>query len=398
MTENKVLTYTWDFGDGTRSYEERTYHCFLPAGTYTINLKASNNEKTGEATLYAKVYGKIPGDKSTYSKGYIIWASENYIYSFYGTRSSLNLIKMEDTTLLYNREIKYYDEFIDVFDFMVDKDKNFILLEDNGLSKINTNADLLKKVNIYSGNQGHIIQTNKGNFLITEIDGYNVTGLKYNNLLEFQNKTDLYKNDQAPFPCTDLCYINDSAYVMIVNENPNDYYPNHNEKFNILKKTIKNDTLAAIPIEKRNLYKIHVTSTGYLIYGFNIDWSCGGCNSYLNFLKLSSDFKQEWIQQVDLGTEGFDNNNFDAKISCREYNDHYLIFHENKVISLQKTGTSFTSDIIFPGIDFRVKSVCPNGENTLVLGDIYNSSFYDLFNTEHYPVIITLNSNGKLIN
>ncbi len=42
--------YTWDFGDGTTSFEATTKHKYSVKGSYTVKLTASNKSKSGETS------------------------------------------------------------------------------------------------------------------------------------------------------------------------------------------------------------------------------------------------------------------------------------------------------------------------------------------------------------
>ncbi len=51
----KEVTYTWDFGDGTTSFEKEPAHIYNNSGTYTVKLTVVNYKTTVEKTLIVDV-------------------------------------------------------------------------------------------------------------------------------------------------------------------------------------------------------------------------------------------------------------------------------------------------------------------------------------------------------
>jgi len=54
-SDNDVLKYTWDFGDGHKSYKEKTSHTYEKNGTYTVMLKTSDGKDDVEETFTIEI-------------------------------------------------------------------------------------------------------------------------------------------------------------------------------------------------------------------------------------------------------------------------------------------------------------------------------------------------------
>jgi len=116
-------------------------------------------------------------------------------------------------------------------------------------------------------------------------------------------------------------------------------------------------------------HSILVTKDGFLIYGFEIDSRCDGCDSYLDIVKLSSDLNIEWKKKINLGDIHFNPNDLVIKFFLQEYEDIYELFYGNKMFSITKSGNVNTR-IFFEIMNFQIISVCSSGENTIWLESI----------------------------
>ena len=61
--DQKVLTYAWDFGDGTTGNGKSTYHTFQKSGRYTITLTVDDGQKQTnsiQSTTHLLVINKYP--------------------------------------------------------------------------------------------------------------------------------------------------------------------------------------------------------------------------------------------------------------------------------------------------------------------------------------------------
>ncbi|MEI8096950.1 MAG: lamin tail domain-containing protein [Candidatus Moraniibacteriota bacterium] len=54
-SDNDTLKYTWDFGDGHKSYKEVTTHTYEENGTYTVTLKTTDGKDDTEETFTIKI-------------------------------------------------------------------------------------------------------------------------------------------------------------------------------------------------------------------------------------------------------------------------------------------------------------------------------------------------------
>lgn len=54
-SDNDALKYTWDFGDGHKSYKEQTTHTYEENGTYTVTLKTTDGKDDTEETFTIKI-------------------------------------------------------------------------------------------------------------------------------------------------------------------------------------------------------------------------------------------------------------------------------------------------------------------------------------------------------
>lgn len=54
-TDHDTLHYTWDFGDGHKSYKEQTTHTYEENGTYTVTLKTSDDKEDVLETFTIKI-------------------------------------------------------------------------------------------------------------------------------------------------------------------------------------------------------------------------------------------------------------------------------------------------------------------------------------------------------
>ncbi|WP_455203702.1 PKD domain-containing protein [Kaarinaea lacus] len=57
-----MLTYFWDFGDGSNSTEENPQHTFYSSGSYTVTVQVSDGEFTTTGTLYVAVESPLSID------------------------------------------------------------------------------------------------------------------------------------------------------------------------------------------------------------------------------------------------------------------------------------------------------------------------------------------------
>lgn len=57
-----MLTYFWDFGDGSNSAEENPQHTFYGTGSYTVTVQVSDGEFTTTGTLYVAVESQLSLD------------------------------------------------------------------------------------------------------------------------------------------------------------------------------------------------------------------------------------------------------------------------------------------------------------------------------------------------
>lgn len=54
-TEDNDLKYTWDFGDGHKSYKEKTTHTYEKIGTYTVTLRTKDSQDEISETFTLKI-------------------------------------------------------------------------------------------------------------------------------------------------------------------------------------------------------------------------------------------------------------------------------------------------------------------------------------------------------
>lgn len=396
---DKNITYEWDFGDGNSTIEKNSYHSYSSKGLYPVSVRVNNGDKEGDCQFYVKVFGQIIGDKSEYREGLWIFEqnNDNYIFTEGGSGRGLFMHKINDQTEIFVKQPNYFDTYVDIVDFKMDSDNNFILLEDDGFAKIDLNATTLTKRGFLFYNKGHILVNSKNNYLLIGLNSYEV---------EYENRDysgdriirdKLYDNENSNKKCLDAMFINDKEYIMLFNDDDYYDYPYDTAKISIAKRNIENENEIKLTIPNVYCENILDAGSGYILYGFDVDWSCGGCYSYLNIVKISSDLDFEWHQRINLGDSYPDWNTFNDKILMREYNDRYVFFHDKDIFILTKIGTIIRQLTLLESIDFQINSVCTSGLNTLILATIRNSDFGDTFENETFPIIFKINMEGQII-
>lgn len=107
-TDGYIVSYAWDFGDGSTSSSKNPTHVYKQEGNYVVTLKVTDNrDATGEATFNIKV-------NPTYDMGGI--TSELEPNDTYADADSFIVNDKDVTGTIQN------DDDTDVFAFQVDKD------------------------------------------------------------------------------------------------------------------------------------------------------------------------------------------------------------------------------------------------------------------------------------
>ncbi len=401
-SDNKNITYDWDFGDGYNSTEKSSYHSYSSNGLYSVKVKVDNGDKESDCIFYVKVFGQIVGNKQDYRKGIWIFEnnSDNYVFTEGGSGGSgygLFLHKINDGHELFAKQPNHFDTYVDVVDLQMDSDNNFILLENDGFAKIDLSATTLTKRGFSFFYKGHILATSNNDYYLVGRNSYEV---------EYENRTNsgdriireqLYDNENSDKKCLDAMFISDKEYLMLFNNDEYYDYPYDTAKISIEKRNLDNNNEIKLAIPNVYCENILNSDSGYIMYGFDIEWSCGGCYSYLNIVRISSDLDFEWHQRINLGDSYPDWNTFNDKILLREYNDRSVIFHDKDVFILTKTGEIIKQFTLIENIDFQINSVCISGQNTLILATIKNSDFWDTYEDETFPIIFKIDKEGQII-
>lgn len=399
-SDNKNLIYDWDFGDGNSSTEKSSYHSYSSKGIYPVSIKVSNGDKEGECVFYAKVFGQVVGNKSEYREGLWIFEHNNDNYIFTEGRSGWGLYmhKINDQMEIFVKQPSYYNNtYVEIVDFKMDYDNNFILLEDDGIAKIDLNATTLIKRGFSFFYKGHILVTSNNDYFLVGRNSYIVEYENLDNSGDRIIREQLYDNENSSQKCLDAMFINDKDYLMLFNNDEYYDYPYDTANISLVKRNIENENEIKLAIPNVYCENILNAGSGYIVYGFDVEWSCGGCYSYLNIVKISSDFDFEWHQRINLGDSYYDLNTFNEKILLREYDDRYVFFHDKDLFILTKTGEIIKQFSILENINFQINSVCASGQNTLILATIKNRDFGDTYEDETFPMIFKINIEGQIV-
>jgi hypothetical protein len=412
-SQNKNLTYYWDFGDGKNSSQKANYHSYASKGVYPVTLKVSNGDKEGEFKFYIKVFGSIVGDKSEYSEGLWIHSQNNdsYIFTKNISRIGLDMHKLIDDTVVYTKRVENFNSDFNLIDLKTDSENNFLLWGNNWFNKIDQNATTLTKSRVSSFQKGHIFLTSDNNY---QLIGQNSYGVEYEYIDYSGNsisKNKLYINENSNKKCLDAMFINENEYLMLFGYDEydtSDFTP----YTSVVKKNFENESEIELTIPYFYFNNILQADFGYFTYGIDE-------GNHLSIVKISPDLKIEWQQRFDLQNDysnnyydygGYsdyyynysdysDNNsewdNSNKKILVIEYDDRYLLFHDKDVFII-KMGEDIRKISILKNIDFKINSVCANGQNILLLATVKNTNS-DRYQGETYPFIFKMNKEGRII-
>jgi hypothetical protein len=194
----------------------------------------------------------------------------------------------------------------------------------------------------------------------------------------------------------------------MTNTTASDYTP----YTSVVKKNFENESEIELTIPYFYFNNILQADFGYFTYGIDE-------GNHLSIVKISPDLKIEWQQRFDLQNDysnnyydygGYsdyyynysdysDNNsewdNSNKKILVIEYDDRYLLFHDKDVFII-KMGEDIRKISILKNIDFKINSVCANGQNILLLATVKNTNS-DRYQGETYPFIFKMNKEGRII-
>lgn len=250
---NNVLTYTWDFGDGTTGIGESIVHTFNAVGSYTVTLQVDNNQG-GVATdsIIIQVQEVLPVSDVVieYKDGGNGSSSDNMVNPYIKIiNSGASDIDYDDLTVRYwftsedNKNLNFWCDWAELGTSNV----NGIFAEANGMDYFEISFDTAAGTLAASSNSGEI-QTRfaKTNWsILNEVNDYSYDSSKIS--YTAHNTVTLYVNGVLVWGIEPAGAIRsqqeEEGIVKIVrsNDQPNNIIISPNPASSVLNVSIKND-------------------------------------------------------------------------------------------------------------------------------------------------------------
>jgi len=400
------LTYIWDFGDSTGSQVKIDTHSYAKRGLYKVSVAAHKGDKESESNFFVRVVGQVIGKKSDKPEGIAVleYNSEVYVFNKKLYTDTLFLHHLREYHEMISKNISLHDAW-ECYDFEKDNGNNIVCLLSGSFLKFDLAGSMVANVSQdHSALQNdylkaHIFPSTDNNYVLTRIDSYKAVFNKLNESCQNILHQDLYDNENSAKKCLDAVATSNTEYLLLLNNFFANDYPNDtaNLSISISKRNIENGNEINLDFPKVYYNTILSVNDGFIIYGFDLETSCLGCESYLNIVKISSDIKIEWQKKIDLGPKFYDGQPYTDKILVREYDDRYLLFLNDEFYTIDKTGSVSQPKSFFAVFQFHINSVCNSGVNTLILGTVNYSDLHDSSADETYPILFKIDKEGNII-
>ena len=294
----------------------------------------------------------------------------------------------------------------------IDNNNDLIILSEDRFCKVNL------QTGTYFENYFWSIPNYEWNFYENSENNYYLTGTKireysnyseiffvnWSNTGEFIDSMTLAYNSIDDITNVDCVFLNDNEYLLLQN---NRLSSPSVESVKLIRKSLLNTNEIKLNISDSFYSKIRKVENGFLLTGFDINWTCGGCGVYLNITKISSELEVEWTLQSDFNVyESYLNNNYylnnktkvDNVLNVVELSDSYMFFYLNSLIKVSKSGELLLEKEFFdPNYTINDVSLITNNKIE-ILGTIENFlKIGEYYKTIKIPNLISIDGNGNLL-
>lgn len=402
--------YKWDFGENTIILGYNVKHIYRENGVFKVTIIKNGSDYF---IFYVKVYGQILKDSEEEYIGIFLSKEingERYAVTYKDNGCELLIHKIVNNNVELFKEPNGY--FCFVQNAYIDNNRDLVILSNDRFCKVNL------QTGIYFENYFWSIPDYEWNFYENSENNYYLTGTKireysnyseiffvnWSNTGEFIDSMTLAYNSIDDITNVDCVFLNDNEYLLLQN---NRLSSSSVESVKLIRKNLLNANEIKLNISDSFYSKIRKVENGFLLTGFDINWTCGGCGVYLNITKISSELEVEWTLQSDFNVyESYLNNNYylnnktklDNVLNVVELSDSYMFFYLNSLIKVSKSGELLLEKEFFDP-NYTINDVSLNTDNKIeILGTVQNDIYEnDTYRIVKIPSLISVNFDGDLI-
>ncbi|MDX9799058.1 MAG: PKD domain-containing protein [Bacteroidales bacterium] len=368
LSENHAFDYSWDFGDGNKSTNEKVEHTFDKPGSYNVNLSIYNNRDSLliDTIIDVSIYPRIVEQNSTTENGKYIYQTDNrrytivYTYNEGTSSDDWYAISYNDTTIVSKTDLNL-ELYPEVKELIHNQSGNFVMLTDTWYKEFTSNGSLINKEQVW-GEYCSIKNYNEGYLLvgsdeqIVRIKELNASGLSISENVSSQHVDGFVRMGISQTG-------NNEIFLHYIDTN----YSNYTDRHTVLRR-IKIDSSVVWQKEyefesTRYIYKL---SDGYLLSGVIVGEYTGEIDQV--FTKIDNGGNVIWQFITPLNSL-YINYIHSPGMNIFESNNEIIIFFDNmRCIKLDNNGQLIYEAYFGWNYDVFNYAIKNENDNYLILG------------------------------